>query len=633
MYDKLKKIIIPFLLMLIFNLGIYYFTNGHNFGEGLSPHVGILLISGLIFGPYGAIGSVIGNFLCDVIRGYNPIITVLSAIVSFGISLISYKLWYTDFERRKEATIPKLNKTHNILLFIGIIFICGFLYAILQGKLFYLIYPETASINAIIEVRYFLNFINSSLIFGIIGIWISNKYKMIHIPKTSRKQYDKKLYKILGILLIISSILTLIIDYIIPLNNNIIIIELIIISVILFIYLTTPITSKIVVNDSKSISEEIMQIFHLSILFIIILGIIISYDQTLITAIDNLHILNKNEIIISMMTLMDILLLIFFIPSITVLRYIEKKVIEPIVSFSKIENFIHENEKIESEGLLDIYSKYTNEKTEIGTLSRSYTDLINFNNNYIENIQEIEGEKERIKAELDIATKIQAANLPTEPIKNEKFKVNGYSKPAKEVGGDFFDYYELDDEHMAVVIGDASGKGVPAAILAMITQVMIKQMLKHNQDPSRILYLLNNQLCENNTESMFITLWLGIYNKTTKKLIFSNAGHNPPLIKKNNKFSYLNIDTGIVLGIMEDFEFVKEEIILSDELVLYTDGITDANNEENKMYGEDRLLNFFNEFKDESDPIRPLLNNINTFTKDVEQFDDMTLLYLKIKDD
>ena len=266
-------------------------------------------------------------------------------------------------------------------------------------------------------------------------------------------------------------------------------------------------------------------------------------------------------------------------------------------------------------------------------MARSYTELITFNNNYIENINEIEGEKERIKAELDIATKIQAANLPTKGIKNENYTVNGYSKPAKEVGGDFFDYYKLDEEHLAIVIGDASGKGVPAAILAMISQVMIKQLLKHNQDPSRVLYLLNNQLSENNPESMFITLWLGIYNRTTKELVFSNAGHNPPLIMENDKFKYLDIDTGLVIGIMEDFDYVTEEIILSDEIVLFTDGITDANNDKNEMYGEDKLLNFFNEFKSENDPIRPLLDNIHDFTKDAEQFDDMTLLYLKIKND
>ena len=165
----------------------------------------------------------------------------------------------------------------------------------------------------------------------------------------------------------------------------------------------------------------------------------------------------------------------------------------------------------------------------------------------------------------------------------------------------------------------------------MISQVMIKQLLKHHQDPSRVLYLLNNQLCENNPESMFITLWLGIYNRTTKELIFSNAGHEKPLIKENNKFKYLNIESGLVLGIMENFEYVTEEIILSDEIVLYTDGITDANNPNNEMYGDDKLSNFFNEFKGNDNPITYLLKDIHKFTHDAEQFDDMTLLYLKIK--
>ena len=327
----------------------------------------------------------------------------------------------------------------------------------------------------------------------------------------------------------------------------------------------------------------------------------------------------------------DTILMIFFIPSIIILKYIENKVIEPISKFSEIKPFIKKNEKIRSEELINVYSKYINEDNEIGTLAQSYTDLIEHNNNYIENIHEIEGEKKRTEAELDIATKIQASALPTEAIETNEFIVDGYSNPAKKVGGDFFDYYMIDEDNLAIVIGDASGKGVPAALLAMTTKVMIKQILKHNKNPSEVLYSLNNQLSENNNESMFLTLWLGIYNKTTKKLIFSNAGHNPPLIKENGRFKYLKIDSGIVLGIIQDFDYLNDEIILTNELVLYTDGITDANNTKNKMYGEDRLLNFFNEFKNDGNPIVPLLNDINRFTKDAEQFDDMTLLYLKIK--
>ena len=633
MNDRVKQIGIPFILMIIFNLGIFYLNGGQNFGEGLSPHVGILLISGLLFGPYGAIGSALGTFLCDLVRGYSLTISVLSEIVGFAISYLAYKLWYNNYKGRLEITRPKLNNTYNILLFIGITLICALLFSVLNGKLFYIFYPDTIPITSLIEIRYFFNFINSSFVFGIIGIWLSNKINFIHIPKASQKKTDEKLYRILGILLLISLASTLIIDSSIVLNSYIVVFELIIISLILFAYLTKPITSDIVVRNSKSIPEEIMNIFHLTILFIITIGILMSYDHILITAVDNLLPISANEIMISMMILVDMLLLIFFIPSLGVLKYIEIKVIEPILSFAKIEDFIHENEKIESEGLVNIYSKYVNEETEIGTLARSYTDLINFNNTYIENIHEIEGEKERIKAELDIATRIQAANLPTEAIENDNYVVNGYSKPAKEVGGDFFDYYQLDEDNLAIVIGDASGKGVPAAILAMITQVLIKQLIKSEMNPSKVLYLLNNQLCENNSESMFLTLWLGVCNKTTGKITFSNAGHNPPLIKENGKFRYLDIDSGVVLGIMEDFEYANEEITLTNELVVYTDGITDANNEENEMYGEDRLLNFFNEFKSDSEPIWPLLTDIHGFTQDAEQYDDMTLLYLKIKED
>ena len=270
-------------------------------------------------------------------------------------------------------------------------------------------------------------------------------------------------------------------------------------------------------------------------------------------------------------------------------------------------------------------------ENEIGTLARSYTELIKHNNNYIENIREIEGEKERISAELDIARKIQSANLPTEAIEDDDFIVNGYSHPAKEVGGDFFDYYMLDEDNLAIVIGDVSGKGVPAAILAMISQVMIKHILSEERDPSKALYSLNNELCEKNPETMFLTMWLGIFNERNKTLTFSNAGHNPPLIKENGAFKYMNIDAGLVLGIMENFEYEKEEIRLEEEIVIYTDGITDANNKDNEMYGEGRLLNFFNGFKKDEDPITPLLNDIHKFTKEQEQFDDMTLIYLKVE--
>ena len=622
MKSKIKKILISFVLIIFVNfvsdLDILF-----DFGM-IRPDIGLLYVLGLFLGPYGALGAVLGDILVGSMDGSSFIELFSSAIFSFGVSYLAYKLWYSGFKSNK-VTKPILDNFYHFSLFLSSILVCGFVYAVFQGYLLELsLNQRIAEFGFFI---YFFNFINVAFILGIIGIWLSKKIDFIDTPKVFKKSFNKKLYRILFYSLIIVSIL-LFISFILDIDYNIVILELILDVILLFAYLTKPFEHKIELPDKNTIIEKIINSFIVITLAIAVFGVLITYmiyNYVIDTNI-NLYLQIMPGFIIT-----DMILLIFLIPTMFILKYIENKIIVPISSFSEIEKFIKENEKIETEGLVNLYSRYVDENNEIGILARSYTELIEYNNNYIENIREIEGEKKRIEAELDIATRIQASRLPTEAIKTNEFIVNGYSHPAKEVGGDFFDYYMLDEDNLAIVIGDASGKGVPAALLAMITQVMIKQLLKDEINPSKVLYLLNDQICENNSESMFLTLWLGIYNKTTKKLIFSNAGHNPPLIKSSDKFKYMDIDSGIVLGVMEDFEFVDEELTLSNELVLYTDGITDANNIDGEMYGEDRLLNFFNEFKSDDDPINPLLNNIRSFTEDAEQYDDMTLVYLRIK--
>ena len=622
MKTKLKQILVPFLSMIVINFILYsdYFLE-----LGIeSPYVGLLFVFGLLFGPYGALGAVLGNIVIDYIGGFTPIEILPSAIFSFGVSCLAYKLWYSGFKTDK-ITKPKLDNIYHLSLFLSIMIICGIIYSAIHGKLVGLIIRT--DIIDFFTPSYFLNFVNGAFIFGIVSLFISDKIDFIHTPKTTKKAFNRKLYRILFYLLLISGIIAFITSEF-DMGKNFIIGEIIVLGILLFAYLTKPFEYEIQPNDENTMIESIMRNFLIVTLALAILGILVSiFSYKYVASLDA----NIFITLLPLLIITDVFIILFFIPGMIIFRYIERKLIKPISSFSKIENFINENEKIEAERLLDIYSEYVNEKNEIGTLARSYSKLIEHNNNYIENIREIESEKERVNAELDIATKIQAAALPTEALETDEFIVNGYSHPAKEVGGDFFDYYMIDDDNLAIVIGDASGKGVPAAILAMITQVIIKQLIKHETDPSKVLCSLNNQLSVNNSESMFITIWLGIYNKSSKKIIFSNAGHNPPLIKENGEFKYLDIDTGLVLGIMEDFGYVKEEITLTNELVLYTDGITDANNNRNEMYGEDRLLKFFNEFKSDEGPIIPLLKDISEFTEDAQQYDDMTLLYLKDK--
>ena len=633
MKKNLKKILVPFILMVVFNLGAFYFAIGDNFAEGYSPHLGIIFISGLLFGPYGAIGSVLGNTLCDLIRGYSAGLTFTSEIISLAISILAYKLWYGKYKSRKIITTPKLNDTNQILLFIGIIFICAAIYSIVNKKLLYLFQPETMHITFLVGVRYFINFVNSAFIFGIIGILISKYIDFIHIPKKSEKKYNKKLYEILGMSLIALTIIIAISDfYFKNVNSSIMIAEILIITGLLITYLTKPITAEVTEIPYNTIPERIMNIFLITSLIILIIGYVIVSDDVLAFALDAYLPINLGEVIILVFLAMDIFFIIFFIPSFLVLKYIENNVINPIVSFSRIEKFIKKGDRIESDGLVKVYSEYVNQDDEIGMLARSYTSLINYTNEYIENIHQIEGEKQKIEAELRIAEKIQKSNLPTERIANENYCIFGFSQPAKEVGGDFYDYYELDDDNVAVVIGDASGKGIPAAILSTIAQSIIKQLLKTERDPSKVMYLLNNQLCENNSESMFITLWLGIYNTKTKMLTFSNAGHNTPVIMEDGKFKSIEVDTGIALGIWEDYEFIKEEIPICNKMILYTDGITDAMNSDEEFYGENKLIDFLNNHNSENKIVTKLLEDINKFTGSEEQFDDMTLVILNKHD-
>ena len=623
MNPKLKQFLIPFALKIIIGLISFYSSDYQYFGSGINPHTGILFISGLLFGSYGALGAGLGTLVFDIWKGYDLTVTISFSIISFGISYLSYKLWYFKFTKNSTITQPRLNNIHNLLKFMAIIIITGAVYAILTKNLLLIEVNQIVYLESYVEERYFLNYVNFSLILGVIGIWIARKMNYINIPEKKEFKYDKA-FRILYILFILMTIISIVDDHLIPFYHNTPV-EFSLSMIILFICLLKPNTEKINIITKRTTTEKIMDIYMIISVAVLLMFFLNSYHHMI-------SVNNGSEGVYEIWTLLfsaDTILLIFFIPALLILSYIERNILNPIESFSHIQNFIKEGEKIESKGLLELYSDYTYKDNEIGILARSYSDLIEYNNHYIENIKDIESEKERIKAELDIARQIQQGTLPTESIENEYFNVFGYSKPAKEVGGDFYDYYELDDDNLAIIIGDASDKGVPAALFTTTTQTLIRQILYHEKDPSKALYILNNQLCRNNPKCMFITLALGIYNKKTKVLTYTNGGHNPPIIKKDNHFELVDVDEGMVLGLMEDCTFEKQEIPIEEGIILYTDGITDADNINEEMYGENRFINILNNNPLDKEIINNILEDINQFSQNKEQFDDMTILILK----
>ena len=423
------------------------------------------------------------------------------------------------------------------------------------------------------------------------------------------------------------------ISKILGVDKQILLGETILIGILLFCYLTKPFVHKVETPDRDSIIEDIIQKFLIIILAISFLGMIISHFTYHIIDID----VNLTIYIMQGLLLTDAIIILSFIPGMIILRYTEKRVIQPLSSFSEIKKFIKENEKIESEGLVNLYSKYLNEKNEIGTLAKSYTDLINHNNNYIENIHKIEGEKERIKAELDIASKIQDANLPHDAIRNENYYITGYSHPAKEVGGDFFDYYELDDDNLAIVIGDVSDKGVPASLFMVVSRTIVKNMLMEEADNiAAAIALANSQLCDNNNDLMFVTVFACIYSIKDRTLSYINAGHEDLIVykKEDGRYSCIKEDHDILLGVYKQAEFTKRSIKLDegDKLLLYTDGVTEAMDINDELFGMDRLIDVLNKNAslNGDECISALWSEISAFQEGKNQSDDVTMLLFEV---
>lgn len=250
--------------------------------------------------------------------------------------------------------------------------------------------------------------------------------------------------------------------------------------------------------------------------------------------------------------------------------------------------------------------------------------------------------RQRIETELNVATQIQSDMLPrifpAFPERRE-FDIYASMTPAREVGGDFYDFFLLDRDRLAMVIADVSGKGVPAALFMVVTKTLLKNAVQTGLSPKEALEKVNNQLCENNEAEMFVTVWLGIYEISTGKLTAANAGHEYPAIcRAGGSFELLKDRHGFVLAGMENVRYreYELEIGVGDTLFVYTDGVTEATDESGNLYGTDRMLAALNQNQKHKPGPEELLHQIKTdidrFVDTAPQFDDITMLSIQRKE-
>lgn len=256
---------------------------------------------------------------------------------------------------------------------------------------------------------------------------------------------------------------------------------------------------------------------------------------------------------------------------------------------------------------------------------------------YIDKQKTIAFERNRLQSELEVASKIQRSLLPVfndnYPARQE-FEVAALMEPAKEVGGDFYDLFFVDKDRVAFVIADVSGKGVPAALFMATSKMTIQNCVRDIPSLAEAIMTANNSLCANNDAEMFVTVWIGVLDIPTGKLTFISAGHNPPVLISENGAEILKRKNGFVLAGMEGTRYREETLQLKkgDKLFLYTDGITEAHDPHNSLYGDERLISLLSKLNDadENAVIDGVKNDVAEFVKGREQFDDMTMLCVKL---
>ena len=334
--------------------------------------------------------------------------------------------------------------------------------------------------------------------------------------------------------------------------------------------------------------------------------------------------------------LINMLLISFAIIGITIILYIffvRKMVTKPV---GKLTAFTQE---ITKTGMFE--NQHIDIKTgdEIESLSQSFNFMLAELENYIANLSKVTAEKERIGAELDIAKHIQASMLPcifpAFPERKE-FDIYATMEPAKEVGGDFYDFFMVDDTHLAIVMADVSGKGVPAALFMVIGKTLIKDHTTPGRDLGKVFTEVNQLLCESNSEELFITAFEGVLDLVTGEFVYVNAGHEMPFIcKAGGDFEPYKIRAGFVLAGMEGMKYRAGSTRLEpgDKIFQYTDGVTEATNLKNELYGMNRLGAILNKVKGgtPNDILPAIKKDIDEFVGDADQFDDITMLCLEYK--
>ena len=314
------------------------------------------------------------------------------------------------------------------------------------------------------------------------------------------------------------------------------------------------------------------------------------------------------------------------------MHWMNRRIIRPIANIGEcIDSFVNSRSESNDADSMEIKDPEIKTGDELQMLSEQTVDMMHRLKDHVLEIKNITAEKERVTAELNVAAKMQANMLPKEFLKHGGIDIYATMTPAKEMGGDFYDFFMIDDDHIGLIMADVSGKGVPAAMFMIVAKTLMKVRTTAPGSPAQMLYDINNMLCADNPSQLFVTAWFGILTISSGEIIAANAGHEQPaLIHENGECELVKVENMPPLATMEDIEYIDEKIQLrkGDRIFLYTDGVPEAKAPDGSRFGNDRMLAVLSSNKNESSEIllKNMKREIDSFTGTNDPFDDVTMM-------
>ncbi len=541
----------------------------------MRPAAALTPVLGMIFGWPAAFGCAAGNLICDLAAGYEPFYAVLNSLLQILYAMSAYFLW-KKLNRERGGKEFRLDSVSRMLKFCLLLIVNAVLTVVCSGVL-----NHAYSVTDLLSfdtLFLFINSLDSGLLFGapllIVGHLFQNQIENL---KNGKKGQHIRF----------------------SMNER-----MILNTIITGLCICTLVGAAVYLTDKYSASGSVG-----------LWGKIYLFET------------------LAMNT--------YFALSFGFMRFTETKISRPIEELAQIAGNYYAGHATDAqrEEMINACKAYANDSTEAGELARSYISMVQDLRKYVENLQSVMAEKERINAELTLASDIQAHMLPCIfppfPEHNE-FDIYALMHPAKEVGGDFYDFFMVDEDRLALIVADVSGKGVPAALFMVIAKTLIKNYTQMGMEPAEVFTTVNRLLCDGNDAGLFVTAWLGVLRLSDGTLTYVNAGHNPPLLQKAEKpFEYLRMRSGFVLAGMDDTKYRQSTLTVApgDRLFLYTDGVTETTDARQQLYGEERLQDFLNRHAacNAVETLQTLEEELQRFAGSTPQFDDITMLLLDFK--